>query len=91
MHGLKKTVVNQNNRWVLPYYGQEKCVLVNSSVICQLVMFCVCVKWEGTEWVRKINWEGKMLKTVKQSAKIANTRLCLVSPQYDAQVQWRAM
>jgi hypothetical protein len=28
--------------------------------------------------------EGKMLKTVKESAKMAKTRLCLVSPQYDA-------
>jgi len=49
------------------------------------------VKLEGREWVRKIDWEGNMLKTVKQSAKIANTGLCLVSPQYDAQVQWRVM
>lgn len=49
------------------------------------------MQWEGTEWVQKINWEGKMLQTVKQSAKIAKTRLYLVSPQYDAQIQWREM
>jgi len=54
-------------------------------------MVCVCVEWEGTEWVQKINWEEKMLKTVKESAKMAKTRLCLVSPQYEAQVQWRDM
>lgn len=51
----------------------------------------MCVKLEGTGWVREINWEGKMLKTVKQSAKIDNMGLCLVSPQYDAQVQRTVM